>query len=86
MIPSRLISATSRSTVSNVVPEASATRLRMRVANAAVSLRFFRKNGRSDYEVLDKQGTLFVVRQPSPWSLTAGFAERLPGAYKFIVI
>ena len=50
---------------------------RMRVANAVVSLRFFRKaNGRSDYDVLEREGALAVVRQPSPWSLTAGFPER----------
>jgi glycogen debranching enzyme len=50
---------------------------RMRVAKAVVSLRFFRTpNGRSDYEVLDREGPLVVVRQPSPWSLTAGFPER----------
>lgn len=49
----------------------------MRVAEAVVSLRFFRApNGRSDYEVLDRQGSLHVVRQPSPWSLTASFGER----------
>lgn len=50
---------------------------RMRVASAVVSLRFFRTaDGRSDYEVLGKEGNLLIVRQPSPWSLTAGFAER----------
>ncbi|HEY0600339.1 glycogen debranching N-terminal domain-containing protein [Brevundimonas sp.] len=49
----------------------------MRVADAVVSLRFFRRpDGRSDYEVLDKRGHLHVVRQPSPWSLTASFGER----------
>jgi glycogen debranching enzyme len=49
----------------------------MRVADAVVSLRFFRRaNGRSDYEVLENEGALIVIRQPSPWSLTAGFAER----------
>ena len=50
---------------------------RMRVANATVSLRFFRTaSGRSDCEVLDRQGALVVIRRPSPWSLTAGFPER----------
>jgi glycogen debranching enzyme len=50
---------------------------KMKVAEAVVSLRFFRKpNGQSDYEVLDKRGALHVIRQPSPWSLTASFAER----------
>jgi glycogen debranching enzyme len=50
---------------------------RMRVADARISLRFFRKpNGRSDYQVLEKEGTLHVIRQPSPWSLTASLGER----------
>lgn len=49
----------------------------LRVADAAVSIRFFRKaNGRSDYRVLEKRGRLHVIRQPSPWSLTASFGER----------
>jgi glycogen debranching enzyme len=50
----------------------------LRVGDAAVSLRFYRtKSGGGDYEVLDKRGTLHLLRQPSPWSLTASFAERL---------
>lgn len=50
----------------------------LRVADATVTIRFFRKaNGRSDYEVLKKRGWLHVIRQPSPWSLTASFGERL---------
>jgi hypothetical protein len=41
-------------------------------------VRFHRlKNGDSDYEVLKKEGPLHIVRQPSPWSLTATFGERL---------
>lgn len=49
----------------------------MRVADATISIRFFRKrNGRTDYKILDRKGTLHVVRQPSPWSLTASLAER----------
>jgi len=44
-------------------------------------LRFHRtKNGDSDYEVVDKRGPLRVVRQPSPWSLTATFGERFKDA------
>jgi glycogen debranching enzyme len=51
---------------------------RLRVADAEVSLRFFRKpDGDSDYEVLAQRGSLHVIRQPSPWSLTANFGERL---------
>jgi glycogen debranching enzyme len=50
----------------------------LRVADAIVTIRFFRRsNGSSDYEVLEKRGSLDVFRQPSPWSLTAGFGERV---------
>ena len=49
----------------------------MRVADARVTIRFFRKaNGDSTYDIIDKRGSLRVVRQPSPWSLTAGLGER----------
>lgn len=50
----------------------------LRVGDATVTIRFYRRaDGRGDYEVLDKRGPLHVLRQPSPWSLTAGYAERL---------
>ena len=51
----------------------------MRVGDAIADLRFFRKeNGDSDYTVLDQRGgSLHVIRQPSPWSLTANFGERM---------
>jgi glycogen debranching enzyme len=50
----------------------------LRVGRAAVDIRFYReKDGRSSFDVLDKRGTLRIVRQPSPWSLNAGFGERL---------
>lgn len=53
----------------------------LRVGEASVDLRFFRKDGgRSDWEILDQRGTLHILRQPSPWSLTATFAERLRDA------
>ena len=53
----------------------------LRVGDAVVTIRFYRtKSGKSDYEVLDKRGPLHVLRQPSPWSLTAGFGERLKDA------
>ncbi|AFL49014.1 glycogen debranching enzyme [Sinorhizobium fredii] len=49
----------------------------LHVADATITIRFFRKaNGRSGYQVLDKRGSLHVVRQPSPWSLTASYWER----------
>ena len=37
---------------------------------------FGKADGSSDYEVLDKRGTLHVIQQPSPWSLTDGWVER----------
>jgi hypothetical protein len=50
----------------------------LRVGQAAADIRFYRDDkGRSHFDVLDKRGTLRIVRQPSPWSLTAGFGERL---------
>jgi glycogen debranching enzyme len=53
----------------------------LHVGAAVVDLRFYRsKAGESDYEVLEKRGSLHVVRQPSPWSLTATFGERLQDA------
>jgi glycogen debranching enzyme len=47
------------------------------VGRAKVTLRFVRRSsGRTDYEVIEKVGTLHILRQPSPWSLTAGVGER----------
>ena len=51
---------------------------RLRVGKAVVSLRFHRtSDGRTDYEIVSLQGTLHVIRQPSPWSQTSGWAERI---------
>ena len=53
----------------------------LHVGTAVVAIRFYREDdGTSSYEVLEKQGHLHVVRQPSPWSLTATPAERLVDA------
>ncbi len=50
----------------------------LHVGRAVVNIRFRReKDGSSSYEVLEKRGTLHVVRQASPWSQTNGFAERV---------
>lgn len=50
----------------------------LRVGKATITLRFYRQGEDSTgYEILDLRGTLHVLRQPSPWSLTATFAERL---------
>ena len=53
----------------------------LRVGKARATIRFRRHaNGRTGYRVLDKRGTLHVVRQPTPWSLTAQPAERVRDA------
>jgi glycogen debranching enzyme len=50
----------------------------LRVAGGSVDIRFYREeDGRSNYEVLREHGTVHVVRQPSPWSLTADLGERV---------
>ena len=50
----------------------------LHVGDAVVAIRFYREHdGKSDYEVLEKRGHIHIVRQPSPWSLTAGPVERI---------
>ena len=50
----------------------------LRIGHGSVDIRFYRTaNGKSSYEVLQKSGTVHVVRQPSPWSLTASLWERV---------
>ena len=50
----------------------------LKVGDASITLRCWRtSNGRSDFEVVHKHGTLRVVRQPPPQSLTAGVGDRL---------
>ena len=59
----------------NWLPEITVERLR--IGRAVVSLRFRRnEDGRTDYEITSLEGTLHVIRQPSPWSQTSGWAER----------
>lgn len=54
---------------------------RMRVGQAVVSLKFFRTaDGQTDYKVVELKGTLHVIRQPSPWSVTTGWAQRIKDA------
>ena len=48
----------------------------LRVGQARVTIRF-----RGDsYRILDQRGTLHVVRQATPWSLTSQPADRLRDA------
>lgn len=53
----------------------------LRVGKARVTIGFRRgKDGRTSYRILDKHGTLRVVRQATPWSLTSQPADRLRDA------
>lgn len=46
-----------------------------------LSLRFTRdQSGRTNYSVEELRGELHVLRQPSPWSFTSGWGERLKDA------
>ena len=50
----------------------------LRVGDSRAAIRFYRtSDGTTDYRVLDVTGSLRIIRQPSPWSLTASFGERL---------
>ncbi len=57
----------------------------LRVGRATVTLRAWRdENGATDFEVLHKRGTLRIVRQPPPESLTAGIGDRLHALFDTI--
>ncbi len=50
----------------------------LHIGEAKVSFRFWRKSdGETDFKVFDLTGKLHVIRQPSPWSITANWAERI---------
>jgi hypothetical protein len=53
----------------------------LRVGNARVTIRFRRdESGRTDFSIVELEGDLHVLRQPSPWSFTAGWGERVKDA------
>jgi glycogen debranching enzyme len=71
--------------VDPVLPEwlSDVTVHRLRVGHATVTLRFQRKDdGRNTFKVLQRQGTLHVLRQPSPNSLKAGIWDRFAGLFE----
>ena len=57
----------------------------LHVGKAVVSIRFYRKGQRTHFDVLNKRGTLHVLRQPSPWSLTAGVGERIKDVMESLI-
>jgi glycogen debranching enzyme len=51
---------------------------RLRIGKALVTLRFHRtKEGGTDYDIIDLVGPLHIVKQPSPWSTTSRWTERI---------
>ncbi|MFZ0317623.1 MAG: glycogen debranching N-terminal domain-containing protein [Candidatus Sulfotelmatobacter sp.] len=57
----------------------------LHVGKATASIRFYRKNEYTHFDVLDKRGRLHVLRQPSPWSLTAGLGERIKDVMESLI-
>jgi glycogen debranching enzyme len=49
----------------------------VRVKDAHVSIRFWREDDKTEFKVLEKQGSLHVIRQPFPGDLDASFWERV---------
>ena len=59
---------------------------KLHIGKATVDIRFYRKGKSTHFDVLDKRGKLHILRQPSPWSLTAGFAERFKDVMESLVV
>lgn len=57
----------------------------LHIGKAVVSIRFYRKGKVTHFDVLDKRGKLHVLRQPSPWSLTAGLGERIKDVMESLI-
>jgi glycogen debranching enzyme len=59
---------------------------RLQIGNATTTIRFFRTaDGGTDYQVMEQEGTLHILRQPSPWSVTTGWAERVRDAVESLL-
>ena len=56
----------------------------LRVGTATVTLRFWRDAGGQSFDVVHKRGTLHVVRQPPPESLSADLWQRLHGVMESV--
>jgi glycogen debranching enzyme len=57
----------------------------LHVGKAVVSIRFYRKGKSTHFDVLEKRGHLHILRQPSPWSLTAGLGERVKDVMESLI-
>lgn len=58
----------------------------MRVGQAHITIQFQRNDrGTTDYKVLQQEGDLHLIRQPSPWSLTSDWGERIKDAVSSLI-
>jgi hypothetical protein len=58
----------------------------LRIGNGHATIRFYRKpDGLTDYHVLELEGGIHIVRQPSPNSLTTDWAERVKDVFFSLV-
>ena len=57
----------------------------LHVGKAVISIRFYRNGKNTHFDVLEKRGRLHVLRQPSPWSLTAGIGERIKDVMESLI-
>jgi glycogen debranching enzyme len=58
----------------------------LRIGNAKVSLRFWREpEGSCKWEVLHRQGTLHIVRQPPPESVSATWTDRAAALFESVL-
>jgi glycogen debranching enzyme len=57
----------------------------LHVGRATTAIRFYRKGTRTYFDILDQRGKLHILRQPSPWSLTSGFGERLKDVMESLI-
>jgi glycogen debranching enzyme len=59
----------------------------LRVGKGSVSLKFSRNaDGETEYKILDLKEPLHIIRQPSPWSLTSGWAERVKDTVTSLIL
>lgn len=58
----------------------------LKIGKASVSIRFKRDaKGDTGFEIVDLTGPLHILHQPSPWSLTTGWAERIEEAIESLM-
>jgi glycogen debranching enzyme len=57
----------------------------LHIGKAVASIHFYRRGKTTHFDVLEKRGRLHVLRQPSPWSLTADLGERVKDVMESLI-